>query len=95
MNEFEEPKEINEAMKMALARAYGDKDLREYLIRMVQASSQNVITCLDQGQIDNARFYSNRAKAIKQLHDKAKTYFEQTEKIRKSKLKVEEINSMV
>ena len=80
-NEFDNPKMVTEAMRVALARAYADGDLREYLIRTSQAAHQSALILLDAGKHEEAKRFANRSVAFKDLLEKAKSEFNRTQKV--------------
>ena len=84
-NEFDNPKMVTEAMRVALARAYADGDLREYLIRTSQAAHQSALILLDAGKHEEAKRFANRSVAFKDLLEKAKSEFNRTQKVGKIK----------
>lgn len=75
MEEFEEPKTINEGMKQGLARMYGDAFMREYLQNAIAIAKKNSLTLLGLGQYENARDYLSRSKSLEQLLTKGKEHF--------------------
>ena len=79
-NEFDNPKMVTEAMRVALARAYADGDLREYLIRTSQAAHQSALILLDAGKHEEAKRFANRSVAFKDLLEMAKSEFK-TQKV--------------
>ena len=80
-NEFDNPKMVTEAMRVALARAYADGDLREYLIRTSQAAHQSALILLNAGKHEEAKRFANRSVAFKDLLEKAKSEFNRTQKV--------------
>lgn len=75
MEQFEEPKNVSDEHRHALAKMYADRALRDYLEKCIRIANENVIRSLKKGDERIARDYVARIDSFRQLLEKGKTHF--------------------
>jgi hypothetical protein len=86
MEDLLEPNKISESMKGGLARMFGDQDFKDYLTHAIAVANYNVLNSLKIGKPDDAKVFGTRLDTLKQLLEKGKAMYNQTEKLRSSSL---------
>lgn len=90
MEELIEPNKITEAMKSGLAHMYADTDFKEYLNHAIAIANHNVLESLKMNKPDEAKVYGTRLSTLKQLLEKGKSMYVQSEKLRSKTLEESE-----